>query len=215
MHGKQTFAAVVSTAAGLWWNFLTAVSTLKTLVDNCKIHARRITFHAKMDKPYEAPQGRLLPTLVVFVFVLAVLYTLFLAMQQFVLMREVSRVESQRLEIVAEINLLKEQQLEEIFVAQDLETLVEIESVEWSKVISKLKDLTPVTVFFSSYSAGREGELTLSALGDSYDAVADVIAALTKSSDFENVFVPSVTLGTTGEGQEVVSFSLTVNTVNK
>ncbi len=168
-----------------------------------------------MDKTYEAPRGRFLPALVIFVFVVGILFTIFLMIEQFALNRDMSRIEGQRLELEAEIGLLKEQQLEELFTAQEVKDLLEEEAVVWSKVIRKLQDLTPVTVFFSSYNAGSNGQVTLSGLGDSYAAVADVINAMNRSSDFANVFVPSVTLGTTGEGQEVVSFSLSVENIEE
>lgn len=163
-----------------------------------------------MDKTYEAPRGRFLPALVIFVFVVGILFTIFLVIQQIALNGDLSRIEGQRLELEAEIALLKEQQLEELFTAQEVKDVLEEESVEWSKIIRKLQDLTPVTVFFSSYSAGSNGQVSLSGLGDSYSAVADVISAMERSSDFVDVFVPSVTLGTTGDGQEVVSFSISV-----
>lgn len=163
-----------------------------------------------MDNTYQAPQGRFLPALVVFIFVVGVLFTLFLFIQQLVLNRDLNRIERDRLDLESEIALLREQQLQELFTAQEIKDILESEAVEWSKVIRQLQDVTPITVFFSTYSAGSKGSISLSGLGDSYAAVADVITAMERSSNFENVFVPSATLGTTGDGQEVVSFSLSI-----
>jgi len=169
--------------------------------------------HATMDKPYQAPQGRMLSTLIIFVFTLTVLYTLSLLFQQFQLNRELSQNEADIVEIEQQMEALREQSIEELFVAQTLKDQVEANAVIWSRVIRKLQDLTPVTVFFSSYSGSSDGSIQVNGLGDSYDSVADVIDSLETSSDFDEVFVPSVTLGSTGEGAEVVSFSLTINSV--
>lgn len=161
-----------------------------------------------MDNQFEAPKGRLLSTVVIFVFAVVVLYTLFLLFQQFSFGRSVSKIEGRILELETQISTLKDDQIEELYVAQQLDDLVSENMIHWSLVIKKLEDLTPVTVFFSSYSGSRDGSIQLSGLGDSYGSVSDVISALTESSDFIGTFVPSVTLGTTSDGQEVVSFSL-------
>jgi hypothetical protein len=163
-----------------------------------------------MDKLYEAPRGRLLPTVVLFVFVLAVLYTLFMLFQQYSLNRGIDKVNEQIGEIELSIESMRGDQIEELFVAQELSDKVRGEMIYWSKVIKELQDLTPVTVFFSSYNAGEDGSIQLSGLGNSYGSVADAITVLDESDDFGTVFVPSATLGTTSDGQEVVSFSLQV-----
>ena len=163
-----------------------------------------------MDKAYESPQGRLLPTIVLFVFVLAVLYTLFLLFQQYSLNRNIDKSNEQIGEIELEIESMKSDQIEELFVAQELSDRVREEMVYWSNVIEEFQGLVPVTVFFSSYNAGEDGSVQLSGLGDSYGSVADTIAAIVESGSFGDVFVPSATLGSTSDGQEVVSFSLQI-----
>ncbi len=161
-----------------------------------------------MDKPYEAPRGRLLPTLVVFAFVLGLLYTLFLVFQRINVNRQISSMEEQKLELQTKIDELKAEEIEELFVAQELKNRLEENSVEWSKVVRSLQDLTPVSVFLSSYSIATGGQIQVSGLGDSFGSVADTISSLQKAEDFAHVFVPSVTAGTTADGQAVVTFSL-------
>lgn len=161
-----------------------------------------------MDTPYEAPRGRLLPTLVVFLFVIGVLYTLFLAFQNMSVKGKIETLETQKVDVQAKIDELRGQEIEELFVAQQLKDLLETNTVEWSKVVRSVQDLTPVAVFLTSYSISEDGGIQLSGLGDGFGSVADIIASLQKSSDFANVFVPSITAGTTADGQPVVTFTL-------
>jgi len=161
-----------------------------------------------MDKPYELPRSRLLPTLVVFVFVLGLLYTLFLVFDRFSLNGEIEALQAQKIDTENKIASFRDQQIEELFVAQELKDKVEARSIQWSKVIRSLEDLTPVAVFLSSYGTSEDGSIQVSGLGEDYGSVADIISALQKSSDFTDVFAPSVTSGSTTDGQSVVSFSL-------
>lgn len=163
-----------------------------------------------MDKQFEAPKGRLMPTVVIFVFALALLYTFFLLFQQYSLNRSVDKLNEQIVGVNAEITALKSDQIEQLYNAKEISESVEAESVYWSQVIKKVQNLTPVTVFFSSYTGTGDGSLQLSGLGDSFGSVADAISSLSESEDFTDVFVPSVTLGSTSDGQQVVSFSLQV-----
>jgi Tfp pilus assembly protein PilN len=164
-----------------------------------------------MDKSYQAPQGRLLSTLVIFFFVVGVLYTLFLVFQQANLNSDISTIEDQSSGLQTKIETLEREQIQTLFVAQEIKDAVEDSRISWSKVIRQFQSLTPVTVFFSSFSGGEDGELSLSGLADSADSVADMISVLNSSDDFTDAFVPSVTEGTTSEGQTVVSFNLSVN----
>lgn len=161
-----------------------------------------------MDKPYEVPRSRLLPTLVVFVFVVGLLYTLFLVFDRFSLNGDIETLQAEKTDTENKITALQDEQIEELFVAQQLKDKVEAGSIQWSKVIRSLQDLTPVAVFLSSYGTSEDGSIQVSGLGDSYGSVADIISAMQKSSDFTDVFAPSVTSGTTSDGQPVVSFSL-------
>lgn len=161
-----------------------------------------------MDKSYEAPRGRLLPTLVVFAFVLGVLYTLFLVFQRMGVNGNIEDLEAQKLDLQAKIDELRAEEIEELFVAGQLKERLEESSVAWSKVIRSVQDLTPVTVFLTSYSIADSGQIQMSGLGDSFGSVADTITSMQKASDFANVFVPSVTAGTTSDGQSVVTFTL-------
>jgi Tfp pilus assembly protein PilN len=178
------------------------------MVNHGKIHALTLR---QMDKTYQAPKGRMLSTLVIFVFILVFLYGLFLYFQRFNLNRDFSTIEEQTVSVQMEIDVLKNDQIQELVQAQELKERVEANAVTWSRVIRRVQDLTPITVFFSSYSLSDRGSVQLAGLGENYDSVADFLDALDKSSDLEDAFVQSVTLGTTGEGRDVVSFNVQVN----
>lgn len=167
-----------------------------------------------MDKPYELPQSRLLPTLVIFVFICGFLYGLFLLFQYWRIQSNLSGLEDRTVELQTEMDALREQQIEELYLAQELKNKVEESAVFWSKVIRSFQDYIPVTVFLTSYSAGEDGGLQVTGVGDSYGAVADLLTALEKANQFVQVFVPSVTLGTTTDGQSVASFSLKLHYTN-
>jgi hypothetical protein len=161
-----------------------------------------------MDKPYSAPQGRFLPTLILALFIVGLLYTAFLAVQKWTLGREIVRNEAQMTQVQADLEALREGSIQELFLAQNMVDRVKGSAVLWSTVLKKIQSLTPVTVFFSSYSFNESGNLQLSGLGSDYKAVSDLLDALTEAPEFQGVFVPSVTLGQTGDGQSVASFSL-------
>jgi Tfp pilus assembly protein PilN len=164
-----------------------------------------------MDNPYQAPSGRLLSTFTVFLAVLVVLYSLFLLFEKFSLNRSISSIQGDQKNVEQELAGLRNDQVQTLYTAQELKDKVADQKVAWSKVVKQLQDLTPVTVFFSSYHLSKDGSLQLGGLGDNYGSVSDVIANLKKSELFSNVFVPTVTLGSTSGGQAVVSFAVQVN----
>lgn len=170
-------------------------------------------FLATMDNTFEAPQGRLLPTLVAFVFVLGLLYTLFLVFEQYSLNRSIASLQADEAKVQGQMEVLNSQQVAEIYVAQQVKDKLEASVLRWSGVITNLQHLTPVGVFLSSYGISEDGGIQLSGVGDGFGSVADMIAALNGSTDFVDVFVPSVTQGSTSDGQTVATFSLTAHTV--
>lgn len=166
-----------------------------------------------MDNTFEAPQGRLLPTLVAFVFALGLLYTLYLAFTEYRLNSAVEDLAAQKEKLGGQIEVLKEQQVAQVYVAQQVKEKLEASSVRWSNVVTAFNQLTPVGVFLSSYGISSDGNLQVSGIGDDFDSVAGMISALEAADSFSEGFVPSVTQGTTSEGQPVVTFSLTTHAV--
>ena len=168
-----------------------------------------------MDKPYEAPTGRLLSTLVIFVFVIGSLYTGFLFFKQSSLNSEIDRIATSKTQLETQINQLKAEQVTEVLSAQSLSEKVLASSIKWSKVVKKLQDLTPIGVFYKAYTAAKDGTIAVSALGDTYSSVSSVISTIQKSKNFTDVFVPSVTQGTTSEGKQLVTFSIQLKSNNE
>lgn len=168
-----------------------------------------------MDNTFAAPQGRLLPTLVAFAFVLGLLYTGYLAFTKYRLEGAIEDLATDTEALNAQIAVFKDQQVAEIYVAQQLKDQLKAETVRWSTVISKLQQLTPVGVFLSSYGIGKDGTIQLSGVADDFSAVSSIIAAMQDSKDFSGVFVPSVTAGSTSDGQSLATFSLSVQAVSQ
>lgn len=167
-----------------------------------------------MDKTsYQAPKGRLLSTVVIVVFAVVALYSLFLWFERITAQRELKRLGEEIQNVETEIQKLEAQRIQELVVAQDTEDLVKSQAVVWSKVIRRLQDLTPVTVFFKTYSASLDGQLELTGLADNYEAVADVIRVFTESGDFDSVFAPNLAQGVSSDGATVVSFGLELHSV--
>lgn len=159
---------------------------------------------------YEVPRSRLLPTLILFLFILGLFYALFLFFSRSGLRSSIETLTEAKNATERKIEVLNDQQIQELFAAQELKNKLEEDTLRWSTVLSNLQALTPVNVFLSSYALGEDLSITLNGFGDDYDSVADLISAMESSDDFEGPFVPSVSLGTTNDGQSVVSFSMTV-----
>ncbi|MEK7145830.1 MAG: hypothetical protein AAB802_01455, partial [Patescibacteria group bacterium] len=84
-----------------------------------------------MDKSFEAPQGRLISTLIIFVFVIVLLYTLFLVFQNITVKAEISRINKETASLESEIAALKEEQIQELVVAENVTELLETRVVTW------------------------------------------------------------------------------------
>lgn len=161
-----------------------------------------------MNNTYNAPKGRVITTIVIFAFVVFTIFTLFVWFQKLGYDREVKRLDTSISELQSQVDELKSQQVEELVFARNIVESVHGRAIPWSKVLKKLGDLTPVGVFYRTYSGGESGDVELTGLSDSYESTANVIKVMVDSEDFEDVFVPSVALGTTSDGQTVVSFGL-------
>lgn len=166
-----------------------------------------------MDKPYQTQSSRLLPTIIVFVLVIGILYTSFLFFKGRSLKSELARIEDEQIETQNAIDDLKEDQIEEFLIAQELQEKIVASSIKWSQLIKRLNDLAPVAVFYRTYAGSDDGTVEISGLAENYVSVSDTIKALENSGNFDQVFVPSVSLGKTSDGREIVSFTLQVHKI--
>lgn len=119
--------------------------------------------------------------------------------------KDIAEADSSIADLEEQVSELEEQSLDEATVAQEVIALLEASEVLWSEVIGDLLEVTPLDIYYSSYSGNENGYVTVNALGDSYYAVADLIEVLADDSKFEDVFVPSVS--SVSGGDEMVTFS--------
>lgn len=210
MQRIEAHGAVVAATAVVFWDECTTFSALKSVVSNCKIHVRSLAHHALMDNTYQAPRGRLLPTLVVFLFVGGLLYGLFLVFERHQLQNSLTSIQENKDKLQQQIEVLKDDQIAQLYTAQQTQKKSEESIVRWSKIMTNLQNLVPVSVFVSSYGVNEDGTLQLSGVSDGLGSVADFIRVLDDSQDFNAPFVPTLSAGVTTDGQAVVSFSLAV-----
>ena len=168
-----------------------------------------------MSQSNQAPRASFLTTLAVFLFVCALLYGLFLWVRGIGLNRDIGRLEADMTRFESEIAILKENDVETLSYAAELTDLLEIRELKWSEFLDELNTLASEDIFFSSYSAGGQGDVQLSGVANSYRSVSEMIARFEASPLFDPVFVPSTTLGTRGDGSQVVSFSLDLNLITQ
>ncbi|MBI5755182.1 hypothetical protein HZA41_03120 [Candidatus Peregrinibacteria bacterium] len=107
-----------------------------------------------------------------------------------------------------EQKISKMQYSESVYLAGKASVLVDEQSVSWHKVISDMHLLTPDNVSYLSYAGTDLGNLTVSAVTDSYDHAANFITTFSSSDSFENVFVPVLSTGLAEDGSAVVTFHM-------
>ncbi len=130
------------------------------------------------------------------------------------LTKDLIEVEADIVAVEDQLEEKAEQNLDSTVVAQNTIDQVEESQIIWSRVLVSLLDLTPVDVFYRSYSASLDGELSVSVLTDSYDSAAQLISKLDDENDFEDVFVSSLSKGSADAGFDVVSFGVNFSVNN-
>ena len=123
----------------------------------------------------------------------------------------IASVQEQTQTVQGQLDKIEEQKLDAIIAAQEIVDRVDATSIKWSKVITNLIAVTPLDIFYRSYSAAADGRMNLSVITDTYDAAAHLISILDNDSQFSKPFVGSITRGTTETGGEVVNFGITFN----
>ncbi len=113
--------------------------------------------------------------------------------------------------VQAELDQIKAAQLDAVIAAQEIVDQVKAGDIQWSGVLVKLLEVTPLDVFYRSYTASVDGKLSLSALSDDYDSAAQLLSVLNQTPPFTGVFTSSLTRGSAESGSEVVSFGVTLN----
>lgn len=123
----------------------------------------------------------------------------------------IQKVAAQTQSVQAQLDQVKAQQLDAVIAVQQTVDQVRAGDIQWSGVLAKLLEVTPLDVFYRSYTASVDGKLTLSALSDDYDSAAQLISILNQTQPFTEVFTSSLTRGSAESGSEVVSFGVTLS----
>lgn len=140
------------------------------------------------------------------VFLVFVGYSAYVFVDKSSLEKDVAAADSDITNLEEQISELEEQSLDEATAAQAILDQAEEDEVLWSDVISDLIEVTPFDIYYSSYSGTDGGGFNVSALGETYYAVAGLIEVLEDENKFKEVFIPSVSLANAGE-DEMVGFT--------
>lgn len=157
-----------------------------------------------------APMGLgTLFSILVLVFVLA--WTGFSVYQKHSLNRDIATLMSETADAQAQLDQMKAEALDSLIVAQETVAEVAETGIVWSDVMAHLGEITPLDIFYRSYSASSDGTMTVSVLSDSYDSAAGLLSIFEEDESFGDAFASSLTQGSTDSGSSVVSFGLTFN----
>ncbi len=141
------------------------------------------------------------------VFFVVLFYAVYAFVHAGALEAQVADADSQITTLQTQVDELEDQSLTEVTVAQQVIAAVTADEIIWSDVILDLIEVTPLSVYYSSYAGSESGKVTVSGLADDYYAVADLIDVLVDENVFKDVFAPSVATVTSGS-EEMTSFSL-------
>ena len=112
------------------------------------------------------------------------------------------------------------QQILQAISAKQTVNNLKFDIVKWSEVIKKIRSTIPtrsalplVEVLSYSGSSAKDISMSVKTLANSekpYFDVADLIQAFTEEKSFVDVFVPSISSGTDEDGNEVLTFNLSM-----
>lgn len=124
---------------------------------------------------------------------------------------EVASLQTEISDTQSALDELKAQSVDSVIVAQQTVDQVTASSIAWSEVLTHLQQITPVDIFYRSYSASSDGRMTVSVIADSYDSAAGLLSIFESDTRFTDAFAAALTRGSTESGTGVVSFGLTFN----
>ena len=146
-----------------------------------------------------------------FIFVVVLVMTGWAQFQKNKFEKALASGEIQLNQVETQLEQLRAEKLDAVIAAQAVNDHVQASSLKWSGVVTKLLSVTPLDVFYNSYNASSEGKMTVNALTDTYESAAQLISVLDKESLFSDVFVGSLTKGSSDSGSDVVSFGVAFN----
>jgi Tfp pilus assembly protein PilN len=162
-------------------------------------------------KDFSVGNVRLVHWVAGLIFVVVLALTGWAQFQKSQLNADLTDVEAETNQVETLLDQMRADKLDAVIIAQQLADQVESEAVQWSGVVTRLLNITPLDVFYNSYSASVDSQMNVNAITDSYESAAQLISVLDKESTFTDVFVPSLTQGDSDTGSEVVSFGVSFN----
>ena len=117
--------------------------------------------------------------------------------------KEVGRLEES-------VEEFKQAQVQGVYLAQQAALELAKKESFWSDFFTVLKRETPSGVRILSYSGSEGGKISISATAETFDQLASMIKNLNSALEFKDVFVASVSKGTSGEGRTVLSFPISL-----
>jgi len=159
-------------------------------------------------KKFKSGGVGLLGAVIYFIFFLYLLFAGWVIFQKFTLEPSLVRSEQKIEEVKQEIEALEKKGVRTATNAQAVLTDIKNTEIQWSRVISRLITITPVNVFYRSYSINSDGSMTVSGIANDYVAVSNLVQILESSDEFEYIFVPSINIGSSSSGGSIATFSL-------
>lgn len=161
--------------------------------------------------PLKSGNARLVHWVAGAVLGLVLLWTLLAYVQMVRTKGAIEDVATQMQTAQAQLDQIKAQRLDAVIAAQQTADQVRAGDIRWSGILAKLLEVTPLDVFYRSYTASVDGKLSLSALSDDYDSAAQLLSVLNQTEPFSGVFTSSLARGSAESGSEVVSFGVTLD----
>ncbi|MBU2524614.1 hypothetical protein KKG71_05490 [Patescibacteria group bacterium] len=161
---------------------------------------------AETHKSYVA--FRFLDYLAILIFVVFIVAGAYFFWQHSVAKAQNTNLKAEIISVTKKIEVLKKKDYEKIALSQNFLKKINNDAIVWSNVIDKLRTLTPEGVEYNSYVGTEANEINISVEAGSVDKVIATIKAYTGDAGFEDVFVPSVNKGVTGEGEKLYSFTI-------
>lgn len=136
-----------------------------------------------------------------------IVYGGYVLMSKANLVSGIADADTQIANLEEQVASLEAQSLDDVTVAQSVIASVEASEMIWSGVVSDLLAVTPMDIYYVSYSGNEDGSVTVNGFGDSYVSVSGLIDALSGEKNFIDAFVPSTAMSSSEVG-DMASFSL-------
>lgn len=173
--------------------------------------------HINNELPQQFTHGKvtLLNGIALVFFVIVIGFVGILKYREFLLSQQRDFIQTQKDAVNQEIQELEKKNLSELFIASRAVADIETKLFLWSKFVKLLSTITPEEIVYSSYGVSLSGDVTLAAFAPSFASVASLIRILESQPSFSSIFVPSLSRGKDLVQNELVSFNLVMDYIQK